>query len=132
MNRRNLITAAAAMSVQGAAAASKNAVYELRYFRLRNGTQIQRTSDFFSKHYMPAAARAGIGPLGFFNALIAEQSPFLLALSSYPGIAAMETAIDKMASDKEFQKGYSEYNSMGELSYIRIENSLLRAFDSIP
>jgi hypothetical protein len=131
MNRRNLITAAAALGVQGAAATNK-AVFELRYFHMRNGAQIKRTSDFFSKHYIPAAARAGIGPLGFFNALIAEQSPFLLAVSSYPGIAAMETAMDKMAADKEFQKGFSEYNSTGELSYIRMDNSLLRAFDSIP
>jgi len=101
MNRRNLITAAAAMSVQGAAAAAaKNAVFELRYFRMRNGAQIQRTSDFFSKHYIHAAERAGIGPLGFFNALVAEQSPFLLAVSSYPGIAAMEASMEKMASDK--------------------------------
>jgi hypothetical protein len=131
MNRRNLITAAAALGVPGsAAAATKNAIFELRYFRMRNGAQIQRTSDFFSKYYIPAAQRAGIGPLGFFNALVAEQSPFLLALSSYSGISAMETAMDKMAADKDFQKGFSEYNS--EPSYIRLESSLLRAFDSIP
>ncbi len=130
MNRRNLITAAAALSVPGSGAATKKAVFELRYYRMRNGAQIQRTSDFFSKYYIPAAQRAGIGPLGFFNALIAEESPFLLALSSYSGISAMETAMEKMAADKEFQKGFSEYNS--EPGYIRMESSLLRAFDSIP
>ena len=37
-----------------------------------------------------------------------------------------------MAADKEFQKGVGEFDSAGELSYIRMENSLLRAFDSIP
>jgi hypothetical protein len=44
----------------------------------------------------------------------------------------METAMEKMSADKEFQKGVAEYNSAGELNYIRMENSLLRAFDSIP
>ena len=132
MNRRNLITAAAAMSVPAPGAPSKNAIFELRYFRMRNGAQIQRTTDFLSKSYLPAAQRIGIGPLGFFNALVAEQSPFLLALSSYPSISAMETAMEKMASDKTFQQGFNDYNSMSELSYIRMENSLLRAFDSIP
>jgi hypothetical protein len=132
MNRRHLLTAAAALSVPGAGAAVKNAIFELRYFRLRNGAQIQRTSDFFGKYYLPAAQRLGIGPLGFFNAIIGEQSPFLLALTSYPSIAGMETAMEKMASDREFQKGFDEYNSMSELSYIRMESSLLRAFDSIP
>jgi hypothetical protein len=132
MNRRNLITVAAALSVPAPGTAGKNAIFELRYFRMRNGAQIQRTSDFFSKYYMPAAQRIGIGPMGFFNALVAEQAPFLLALTSHPSIAAMETAMEKMAADKEFQKGFGEYNSMSELSYIRMENSLLRAFDSIP
>jgi hypothetical protein len=132
MNRRNLITGAAALGVPSPGATTKNAIYELRYFRMRNGTQIQRTSDFLSKYYMPAAQRLGIGPLGFFNALIGEQSPFVLSLTSYPSISAMETAMDKMAADREFQKGAGEFSSAGELSYIRMENSLLRAFDSIP
>ena len=93
MDRRNLITAAAALSVPAPAATTKNAIYELRYFHMRNGAQIQRTSDFLSKYFMPAANRAGIGPLGFFNQLIAEQGPFLLALTSYPSMAAMEAAM---------------------------------------
>src|SRR5258708_148739 len=128
MNRRNLITAAAALSVPAPGATVKNAIFELRYFRMRNGAQVQRTSDFFANYYLPAAQRLGIGPVGFFNALIGEQSPFLLSLTSYPSISAMEIAMEKMAADKEFQKGFNDYNSMGELSYIRMENSLLRAF----
>jgi hypothetical protein len=132
MNRRHLITAAAALSVPVPGATVKNAVFELRYFRMRNGAQTQRTSDFFSKHYLPAAQRLNIGPLGFFSAIIAEQSPFLLSLVSYPNLAAMDTAMEKMAGDKDFQKGFDEYNSMSELGYIRMESSLLRAFDSIP
>jgi len=132
MNRRNLITGAAALSVPAPGSTAKKAIYELRYFRMRNGTQIQRTSDFLSKFYLPAAQRLGIGPLGFFNALIGEQSPFVLSLASYSSISAMETAMEKMAADKEFQKGAAEFNAAGELSYIRMENSLLRAFDSIP
>jgi hypothetical protein len=137
MNRRNLITGAAALSMPAlstpaSGAKTMNAIYELRYFHLRNGAQIQRTTDFLSKYYLPAAQRLGIGPLGFFNALIGEQSPFVMALSSYASLASMESAMDKIASDKEFQKGFAEYNSATELSYIRMDNSVLRAFDSIP
>lgn len=132
MNRRNLITGAAALSVPASGAPSKNAIFELRYFRMRNGAQIQRTSDFLGKYFLPAAQRIGIGPLGFFNALVADQSPFILTVASYSGISAFETAMDKMAADKQFQKGFNEYNSMSEPGYIRMENSLLRAFDSIP
>ena len=111
---------------------NNKAIYELRYIRMRNGTQIQRTSDFLSKYLLPAAKRAGLGPVGLFNALIAEQSPFVLSLTSYASLAAMETTMDKLYSDKEFLHGLDDYNSMSELGYMRIENSLLRAFDSIP
>ena len=120
------------MSVPAPGAPAKNAIYELRYYRMRNGAQMMRTTDFLSKFYLPVAQRLGIGPVGFFNALIGEQSPFVLSLTSYPSIASMETAMEKMAADKEFQKGVGEFNSPGELSYIRMENSVLRAFDSIP
>src|SRR5205823_8842472 len=79
-----------------------------------------------------AAQKAGVGAMGFFSALIAEQSPFVLALISYPSLAAMATAMDKIASDQTFQKGFDEYNSAAELPYIRMESSLLRAFPGQP
>src|SRR5690242_8534440 len=137
MNRRKFINSAAvagmATGVSAAnAAPSKSEVYELRYFRMRNGNQMQRTSDFLSKTLQPALQRAGAGPVGFFNALIGEQSPFALAIVTYPSLTEWGQAIDKLESDKEFQKGAGEYSSTSELSYIRMENSLLRAFAGWP
>ena len=136
MNRRKFLNtaapaglAAAASAPLGAASAA-NAIFELRYFRMRNGPQVQRTSEFLGKHYLPAAQRAGLGPLGFFSGVIAGESPFVLQLASYPSLEAVGSAADKIVSDKEFQKGFDEYNA--ELSYIRMENSLLRAFDVQP
>ena len=99
---------------------------------MRNGSQTQRTSDFLSKCFLPAAERLGIGPLGFFGAVIGEGAPFILTLVSYPSAAAFASGMERLASDKEFQRGFDEYNSMTELSYIRMENSLLRAFDYMP
>ncbi len=124
--------AAAGASAGAAQAASRQAIFELRYIRMRNGTQGQRTSEFLAKDYLPALRRAEAGPCGFFGAVIGEQSPFVLSLVSYPSLAAMEVSMDKMASDAEFQKGFDEYNSMTELSYIRMESSLLRAFRTMP
>ncbi len=104
----------------------------MRYFRLRNGNQVQRTQDFLGKAFLPAAQRAGIGPMGFFSGLIAQDSPFVLALLSYPSLAGMEAAMERMAADKAYAASFDEYNSAGELSYMRMENTLLRAFDSMP
>lgn len=132
MTRRHSLYAAASLAATPAAAAAKGAIFELKYVRMRNGNQIQRTNEFFSKHYLPATQRSGIGPCGFFHSVIGEQSPFLLAVSSYPSLAAMETAWDKIAADKDYQRGFDEYNSMGELSYIRMESALLRGFAGMP
>jgi hypothetical protein len=133
MNRRHFMASSSAGAALPASAASpKQAVFELRRVRMRNGSQVQRTMDFYSKHYVPALQRLELGPTGFFSAVIAEQSPFLLSLVSYPSLAAMEIAMDKMDSDAAFRKGFEEYNSMAEPAYVRMESSLLRAFRTMP
>jgi hypothetical protein len=135
MNRRNFINSAASAGLAGvpaAAAPGRNAIYELRYIRLRNGNQVQRTNDFLGKYFVPAAQRAKIGPIGIFNAVIAEGSPFVLMLISYPSLNEIEPAIMRLESDEELQKGVAQYNSLTEPGYMRMENSLLRAFDGLP
>ena len=112
--------------------ASQRAVIELRYFRMRNGRQVERTTEYLRRGLLPASERAGIRPVGCFNAVFAPDSPFLLTLASYPSLAALETAREKLGADKEFLAVADEYNSMTELSYIRMESSLLWAFPSMP
>jgi hypothetical protein len=135
MHRRHFLSTAASAALAAPAlpaAAPARAIFELRYIRMRNGPQVERTSTFLSRYLAPAARRAGIGPMGFFSGIIAEQSPFILALISYPSLEAMGQLSDKLAGDKEFQRGADEYNSVSELSYIRMDNALLRAFSSMP
>lgn len=134
MKRRDFVTVAASAGLAAApvSAAGGNAIFEMRWYRLRNGGQVARTADFLAKHYVPAARRAGAAPMGFFNAVIGEQSPFVLALVSYPSLQAVLAVADKMAADAEFQKGSAEYDSGGELPYVRMETALLRAFDAQP
>lgn len=134
MHRRQFVTTAASAGLAATplAAAQQNAFFELRYYYLRNGSQTQRTTDFLGKSFLPAAQRLGIGPMGFFGAVVAEHSPFILSLISYPSPAAFAESLARLAADQDFQRGFDEYNSMTELSYIRMENSLLRAFDSVP
>jgi hypothetical protein len=134
MNRRYFLSSAAAapLAAAPASAAGARAFFELRWFRMRNGAMGQRTNDYLSKYVLPAAKRLGIGPIGCFNAVIAEQSPFVMTLVNYPSLAAFGEAADKMASDKEFQRGFEEYNSMSELGFIRMENWLLQAFEGLP
>jgi hypothetical protein len=113
-------------------AAVPRAIIELRYFRVRSGPQVQRTTDYLQHGLLPASQRAGIRPVGCFNALIAPDTPFILTLASYPSLAAIETAREKLGADKEFLAAAEAFNSTPELSYMRMESSLLWAFPAFP
>ncbi len=115
-----------------AAAPAKKCLIELRYIRMRNGpeNQRQRATEFL-KAYLPAAKRAGIGPVGIFSGAIAEGGPFLLVLKSYPGFAEMEAALAKLEADADYGKAVAAWYG-GGLPYVRQEASLLRAFDAMP
>jgi hypothetical protein len=136
MTRRSMLstTAAGAFSTASAQEAPKNGFFELRYYRMRNArsNQVQRTTEFLSKAYAPAARRAGIQPVGIFNAVIAPEAPFLLVASGYPSLAAMQASMDKLAADGEYQKALAAYTANPELAYVRMESTLFRCFDAVP
>jgi len=140
MTRRNLLAttlAAGASPTLGAAAeTTKSSYYELRHFQLRTDNNEQgqgrRTGAFLSGAYVPAAKRAGAGPIGLFSAQIAPSAPFMICLTSYPSLAAMEAAREKFAADADYQKALADYDSPAAPAYDRVESWLLRAFDFFP
>jgi hypothetical protein len=139
MKRRQFLTnaaatglAAAAPAPQSQAGAPKNQIFHLTYFYMRNGSQVQRTTEYLSSVFLPAARRAGAGPVGFFSPVIGDRSPFILSLVTYPSFASIETIHSAFAQDKEFQKGWDAYNTIGDPAYHRMESQLLRAFDGMP
>ena len=93
---------------------------------------MQRTSEFLEKHVLPAAQRAGATQVGAFVSLIAPGSPFLLLVTSYPSLAALETGIGKLEADAEFRNARDAYNGKPGLGYVRMSTTLLKAFDSMP
>jgi hypothetical protein len=134
MHRRNFLSVSAAATLAGAAPAAplKNAWFSLLHFYLRQGTQVSRTTAYLKNVWMPAAERAELGPLGFFSAVFGERSPYILSMLSFPSLASMEAAHNRLADDKEFWKGWEEYQSIQDPPYVRLENELLYAFDSVP
>ncbi len=138
MTRRKFARAAAAGSAtlaQSAAQQSKTpAIFELRYFRMRNSPdqQMQRTADFLRDSVLPAVQRAGGGPMGFFAPVVGADMPFVLVLTSYASLANMEAIAAKLAGDKQFSKELEAFSNAPGLRYVRMESSLLRAFDSMP
>lgn len=111
---------------------ARNQYFLLRWYYMRSGPQVDRTTKFLSGAYLPAAKRAGAKTLGFFSPVIGERSPFILAMAVYPSMSALESSEARMAADKDFQTAADAYDVIGDPAYIRIETELLRAFDGIP
>ncbi|HBY59375.1 MAG TPA: NIPSNAP family containing protein [Solibacterales bacterium] len=141
MKRRTFLPAAAAASAgaaglsaaQGGAAASRH-IIELRRYQLRTNAdnQNQRLSEFLGKVYFPAIQRAGAATTSAFGSVIAEQSPFVMTAVSYPSMAAYAQAHEKIAMDAEYAKASDTYFKTPGLAFMRIENSLLRGFRTMP
>jgi hypothetical protein len=112
--------------------APANWFFHLIYFYMRTGSQVERTTQYLSGVFLPAAKRAGLAPVGFFSPVVGERSPFILSLAAYPSLGAVETIRGKFAEDKEFQKGFEEYNNIQDPPYVRMESTLLRAFNGMP
>jgi hypothetical protein len=134
MKRRQFVTTAAAAGLARAAPAElpKNSIFHLLYFYMRTGSQVERTTQYLNSVYLPAARRAGVGPVGVFSPVIGERSPFILSLATYPSFASLDTIHAKFAEDKEFEKGWDTYNTIADPAYVRMESTLLRAFDGMP
>jgi hypothetical protein len=128
------MTTLSAAALASAEDASKRAFFELRCYYMRNSktNQQKRTTDFVSGVYAPAARRAGARPIGLFSAVIAPESPFLIVVSGYPSLAAMQGSMEKLADDADYRKGLADFDGYAELAYIRMESTLLRCFGSVP
>ena len=134
MQRRNFLAAGAGAGFVTAAEEQNTApaYYHLLHYYMRNGTQLERTTKYLSDAFLPAAKRAGVRTAGFFSAVIAPASPFILSIVSYPSLAAFENVQTKLAADSEFQKAADAYNTIGDPAYERMEGTLLRAFAGMP
>ncbi len=135
MTRRTVLsTAAAAPFLQAGSQGSstKPSIITIGVLKLRNGADNQRQRAVeFLKAFVPAIRRAGAGPTGAFSSNVGEGTPYLMMISSYPGLAEMEAADAKLDQDAEFGKAVATWYAGGQ-PYVRFESSLLRSFKTIP
>ena len=136
MTRRHFSFAASGLALTGplsAAAPTARSILELRWFHMRTNpeNQMQRTTEFL-RAAAPVLKRSGATQLGFFGSVIADGSPFILSLSAFPSMSAMEAAHEKAAADKDYIQARDAYNAMPGLGFERMESSLLRCFEGMP
>ncbi len=146
MKRRKFLkTSAAASALVGALPAGsllaneesakvEKEYYELRLFHLRRGDQSSRMNDFLRQAWVPAMNRLGVSPIGVFEVIVGPDSPTFYVLIPYKSLDWLVTARDRLSTDVEFQKaGAAVINAPAtEPSYVRMESSLMVAFDGMP
>jgi hypothetical protein len=134
MTRRKFVPALAAGSLVASAQSKAPSIYEIRTIHLRNTLDNQRAqlTGFLEHAALPAFTRAGIAPCAYFASMIAEETPFVMTIASYPSLGAMEQQRAKLSADPEYKKALTAYNSQPGLNYQRIDGMLGRAFASVP
>jgi hypothetical protein len=141
MHRRDFVKttlASASAAALGAPAAAEAAapgdrhVYELRNYELRNDLDTGRVSRFFQEAFLPAAGRAGLGPVGAFTVDFGLPMPALILLLDYPSIEGYAEISGRLAADSALQAASKEFEAGSGMPYVRYDSTLLRAFSSHP
>jgi hypothetical protein len=78
--------------------------------------------------------RAGVKPIGVFNVMLGPDSPSVYVLIRYESLEQFATASDRMRSDEEYRRLAAPYTDLPatDPGYIRVESSLMVAFEGMP
>jgi NIPSNAP len=145
MNRRDFVSAAltgggallASATDATATAPAQDArvdYYELRRYLLRRGPQTELMNAYLSRALLPAAERAGVGPIGVFSVMAGPESPSLYVLITHKTLDGFATLPGRLAADAEYQTAAADFLAVPATgpAYVRMETSLLRAFETLP
>ena len=133
MDRRHMLigSLAAPLFAQAETPPIAREFYELRWFHLRNGDDAPRMIELLQKHWIPAAARVGLGPIGVLQPTIGADSPSVLLISAYATPAAAASSFETLRADRDFTAAYDRAN-LPRPAFDRMEATLLRAFSGMP
>jgi hypothetical protein len=108
--------------------------YELRLYHLRRGPKQKLFDQFYREAAIPAMSRAGIGPVGVFGVISGPDNPTMYVLIPHKSLESFATANDRVRADREFQKAGAEFINApaSDPAYVRVESSLMVAFEGIP
>src|SRR6202167_4483444 len=108
--------------------------YELRALRFRRGPMPARVDQYLKEALIPAARRAGCGPIGAFNIMIGSGNPTAYVLIPHPTLESFVTLPEKLTDDADYQKAAAEFRALPATDppYVNQEVQLLKAFGHFP
>ena len=108
--------------------------YELRRYHLRRGPATGLVDTYLKTAALPAWQRAGAGPIGVFSVMIGAGNPTFHVLLVHKSLDAFASLSERLAADAEYQTAAAPYLNVEAATpaFVRIETSLMRAFDGMP
>ena len=143
-NRRSLLAGAALggapLATTGAQvkaqtrAGTAREVYELRTYRLVHGPMKERLDAYLKTAFIPAARRAGYGPVGVFTVAVGPDSPSVLVLIPHPSIEDFVALPERLTVDTSYPKAAAPFSSAAPKgpAYTSLDVKLMRAFPHVP
>ncbi len=139
MSRRDFLTAsltASAFSLVDSVEAQSPApeYYDFRRYQLASGPGTKLTESFFASALIPALNRLAIGPVAAFSLYFGPDTPAYYLLLPSTKLETLVTADLALAKDPVFMKAAAPFwDAPGNTPpYLRIESTLLRAFEGYP
>jgi NIPSNAP len=142
MQRRRFLTsslATSALALAGksgaqSATAKPREYYELRKYFMQSGPQTKLTETYLAGSLVPALNRLGMSPVGTFNLSIGPETPTLYVLIPSTSLETLVTAELHLAQDQQFMQAAQQFwkTPANEPAYIRVESSLMIAFEGWP
>lgn len=145
MKRRSFIKSSAITAVlgsilpmsSGAAAGNKKTkqeLYELRTYYLKNKEQEKLVLDYFENAAIPALNRLGSKPIGVFTELNPEGQTKLFVIIPFQSVNEFMNMDQKLSGDAAYMQAAAAYlNAPASApAYDRIESALLGAFAQMP
>ena len=140
MDRREFLAATAVAAVLPSAkldtlAQSGTRQYiELRRYHLLPGTKQREFTRFIGEVAIPAMNRAGVGRVGAFTVVYGENSPSLLLVLAHPTLDSVVSLRDRLASDAVYARAGAAILDapLSDPAFVRVESTLLRAFEAMP
>lgn len=107
---------------------------ELRRYHLLPGTKQRAFSAFIGDAAIPAMNRAGVGRVGAFNVVYGENAPSLLLVLTHQTLDSVVSLRDRLATDTVYARAGAAILDapMSDPAFVRVESTLLRAFDAMP
>lgn len=114
------------------AAQQRTRFYTLQNFYLKQGTQVTRMHEFWSKGCLPALRKVHSGPVILLEALVAPHMPQYAAIIGYRSLEEIEKVQNALRAQPEFQNAVEQWERDSEPPYEHYSTSLLEATDYSP